>query len=134
MNAVMQQAAEEEFFVRTPMTAAEIACLNGNIEVFAVGTVEHTRITRCIDGAPGDGGSIVPAMELSIRDAATDRLHTRTIPLARLSDIREGQAVRMYVTKRGRANHILTWHVLPLASTRAVQVEQLAASAVVVAG
>jgi hypothetical protein len=113
MNAVMKQVAKEEAFVRTPMTAAEIACLNGNVEVFAAGTVEHARITRCIDGAPGEGGGIVPAMELSIRDAATDQLHTRTIPLARLRDIREGQAVRMYVTKRGWANHILTWHVLP---------------------
>ena len=108
-----QIATEVQTCVRTKMTPSEILGLNGELELYAAGTVECARATTCIDGAPGDAGPLVPAMQLAIRDSSTDELHVRVIPISRLGEVRVGQQVRMYVTRRGWAHHILTWHVLP---------------------
>lgn len=108
---------EQQSSVRLKMTPIEILGLNAGLDVYAEGTVELTRPTRCIDGAPGENGALVPAVELAIRDSLTDELHVRVIPVARLGQVRAGQRVRMYVSRSGWASHILTWHVLPAVLT-----------------
>ena len=101
-------------YVRTQMTPLESLALNGNIEVFAAGVVEHIRSVTCLEGAPGEGAmALVSGVEVGVREAKTGALLIRVIPRSRYMELQYGQAVRLYVTRRGWANHILTWHVLP---------------------
>ncbi|WP_423600938.1 hypothetical protein [Roseateles sp. MS654] len=114
---LQQIATEHHDWVRMKMTPSEIFGLNAGLDVFAAGIVEWARPTRCIDGAPGDSALLMPAVELAVRDSSTDELHVRVIPASRLTDVRVGQKVRMYVSRSGWARHILTWHVVPAVLT-----------------
>ncbi len=100
---------------RTAFQRFRTVC-DGEFDLVCTGVVEHSKVTSCIEGAPGESGNWVSALDLCVRDTTSGLLHVQTVPESRAVGVKTGSHVHMYSARRGRRGHIISYHVLPAAA------------------